>query len=74
MAKKNVIEQEVANMNVLQFLKRANVCMTKRKIISKMLLPKTKTSVALAYLRKKKKIAIFASGKGKRRRVYWGVV
>lgn len=55
---------------VLNFLKSQRACLLKKKVVSSMLLPKTKTSIALTYLRKKKLVAIFRSNK----KVYWGVV
>jgi len=59
-----------ANGLVFMFLKSSRVCMTKKRVASKMLFSKTKTSLALRYLRKVKKVAIFRSNN----KVYWGVV
>ena len=71
---RKIISQSDANDLVLNFMKLSKVCMTKKKIISKMMLPKTKTSLALTFLRKKKIVSIFRSGRGSHKRIYWGVV
>ena len=69
-----MIVQTDANNLVLKHMRSLKVCTTKKRIVEKMILPKTKTSTALTYLRKTGKIGIFMSGCGSKRRVYWGVL
>ena len=69
-----MIKQSEANTSVFEFLDSSKACLTKRKIFKSVMLSRNSVSVALTYLRKKKRVALFFSGRGSSRRCYWGVV